>query len=144
MKSVVTSHEPLVRQWCVCIFVILASNTFVTVYLTSVLLPVGPYQPVCVTDQSITSWILTWSYTGQAEAAASYLQAILAEFLFPVNSASFDALNSMSLFTSSSVTGGQRSTVSREPWRELVSKGTSTYSCRSSPGRRAAGSIPAP
>lgn len=34
----------------------------------------------------------------------SYLQAILAEFLFPVNSASLEALNSISLLTSSSVT----------------------------------------
>lgn len=38
-------------------------------------------------------------------AWATYLQAILAEFLFPVNSASLDALNSINLFTSSSVTG---------------------------------------
>lgn len=37
----------------------------------------------------------------------TYLQAILAEFLFPVNSASLEALNSISLFTSSSVTANR-------------------------------------
>lgn len=36
----------------------------------------------------------------------SHLQAILAEFLLPVNRTSLDARNSMSLFTSSSVTAG--------------------------------------
>lgn len=39
------------------------------------------------------------------EVTVTNLHAIFAEFLFPVNRASLDALNSISLFTSSSVTG---------------------------------------
>lgn len=50
----------------------------------------------------------TCSGTFRNPKSGSYLHAILAEFLFPVNRASFDALNSISLFTSSSVTGSQK------------------------------------
>lgn len=78
---------------------------------------------------------------------ASYLHAILAEFLLPVNRASLDALNSISLFTSSSVTaggGGQRSptgkqlTCAQEPAHALCNYTVVTYFYRSFRGRLAA------